>query len=87
MKHNKVYQIIEEEFDNRLGLSVILFLLSNGIKTIKNESLNKYLYEHTVAKDSSFKFVTCAKRIANECTDIEILHYVTEEWGSILERR
>lgn len=83
---NRIYQIIEEEFDNRLGLSVILFLLDNGTTRIKNASLNKYLCECTSEKDPSYKLIVCAKRIANECTDREILQYVTEEWGSRLER-
>lgn len=84
---NRVYQIIEEEFDNRLGLSVILFLLDNGTTRIKNASLNKYLCECTSEKDIDYKLIKCAKRIANECTNREILQYVTEEWGWSLERR
>ena len=79
MRHNRVYQIIEEEFDNRLGLAVIETLLDYGIDNIK---------ERTLDEDSPIghRIVECANRIANECSKREILQYVVEEWGSILER-
>lgn len=87
MKGNKVYQIIEEEFDNRLGLTVIFYLLFNGLKNVKGEPLEKYLANCSSEKEWGFKTIKCAKRIANECTNREILQYVTEEWGWSLERR
>lgn len=85
MKGNKVYQIIEEEFDNRLGLTVIFYLLFNGLKNVKGEPLEKYLANCSSEKEWGFKAIKCAKRIANECSQKEILRYVIEEWGTRLE--
>lgn len=85
MKGNKVYQIIEEEFDNRLGLAVIFHLLSNGLKNVKGEPLEKYLAYCSSEKEWGFKEIKCAKRIANECSDLEILRYIVGVWGPILK--
>ena len=96
MKGDKVYSIIEKEFDGRLGLAVIQYLCEQvGIdkaKEITDEQINSLEGNAIMTKEFCQAMVRCARRIARECRFIDdIVPYLLNNYdhlsGRITQKR
>lgn len=87
----KVRNIINEEFDSRMGLAVIQYLCEQvGIdkaKRITDEQIEHINGNGFMTQDFCQSMVRCARRIARECGFItDIVPYLINEWGHLSGR-
>lgn len=85
---DKVKNIINEEFDSRMGLAVIQYLCEQvGIdkaKEITDEQIEHINGNGFMTQDFCQSMVRCARRIARECGFItDIVPYLINEWGHL----
>lgn len=88
---NKVEQIIEEDFDGRLGLSVLIYTLCQlgqdkaaeiTDEEIKNVKGNAMMTDHFVQA-----LVKTSRRVAKECDFIkDIIPYIVNEYGYLAKK-
>lgn len=88
MKGDKVCEIIDEEFDNRLGLAVISYLLGqlgmDNAKEISDEAIEGIKGNALMTDSFSQSMVRCARRIARECSLIDdVIPYIIHEYGHL----
>lgn len=86
MKNNKVKEIINAEFDGRLGLAVISYLLGqvgmDNAKEITDKEIESVKGNAFMTDSFSQAMVRCARRIAQESSLIEdIIPYIITEYG------
>lgn len=79
----KVKQIINEEFDERMSMTVITYLMEKGtdnLREITEEEILK-LKGNSIMTDKFVQaLVRCAVRISNECNEIhDILPFIVNE--------
>lgn len=91
MSNNKVYKIINEEFDQRMGLAVIQYLCEQvGIdkaKEITDDEIEAIDGNALMTKSFCQAMVRCARRIAVECSFVnDIVPYIINEWGHVAGR-
>lgn len=76
----KVKQIIEQEFDGRVAMAVITYILDNGfnnLKEITEEEIMQIKGDALMADRFCQALVRCAVRICKECNEIdEFLPYI-----------
>lgn len=88
MAENKVYNIINQEFDNRLDLAVIQYLCEQvGIdraKRITDEEIEAIEGNAFMTKGFCQAMVRCARRIALECDFIkDVVPYIVDNFGHL----
>jgi len=86
MKNNKVKEIINAEFDGRLGLAVISYLLGqvgmDNAKGITDKEIESVKGNAFMTDSFSQAMVRCARRIAQECNLIsDVIPYIITEHG------
>lgn len=91
MRDNKVYTIIEKEFDQRAGLAVIEYLCGVGIDRVKEITDDEIeAIEGNVFMTQLFcqSMVRCARRIARECSFAnDVVPYLITEWGHLAKEK
>lgn len=92
MTNNKVKQIIDEEFDSRMGLAVVQYLCEqigmDNAKKITDEAISAIEGDGLMTKEFCQAMVRCARRIANECSFVnDVVPYLINEYGYIAKRR
>ena len=88
MASEKVYNIINKEFDGRLDLTVLQYLCEQiGIdkaKEITDEEIDAIEGGAFISKAFCQALVRCARRIARECDFIkDIVPYIVENFGHL----
>lgn len=87
----KVKNIINEEFDSRMGLAVIQYLCEqvgiDNAKEITDAEIESIEGNALMTQDFCQSMVRCARRIARECGFItDIVPYLINEWGHLSGR-
>lgn len=88
---NKVKQIINEEFDSRMGLAVIQYLceqvgMDNAAK-ITDEEIAAIEGNAIMTQEFCQAIVRCARRIATECSFVgDIVPYLINEYPHLSGR-
>lgn len=75
----KIGNIIEEEFDSRMGNGVISYIMDKGIENVKeitDEQISKLEGNGLMTQDFVQSLVRCARRICNECEWIELIEFI-----------
>ena len=75
----KIENIIEEEFDSRMGNGVISYIMGKGIENVKeitDEQISKLEGNGLMTQDFVQSLVRCARRICNECEWIELIEFI-----------
>ena len=79
----KVKQIIYEEFDERMSMTVITYLMEKGtdnLREITEEEILKLKGNSIMTDDFVQALVRCAVRISKECNEIhDILPFIVNE--------
>lgn len=79
----KVKQIINEEFDERMSMTVITYLMEKGtdnLREITEEEILKLKGNSLMTDEFVQALVRCAVRISNECNEIhDILPFIVNE--------
>ena len=88
MRDNKVKKIIDQEFDNRMGLAVISYLCEqvgfDVAKQITDEQIERIEGNALMTDSFSQAMVRCARRIARECSFVnDVVPYLINEWGRL----
>ena len=83
---NKVKQIIDNEFDSRLGLAVLSYTLGqlgqDQAASLTDDDIEKAEGNALMTKDFVQSLMKCAKRVASECSFTnDIVPYIIEEYG------
>lgn len=82
MKHyreTKIGRIVADEFDSRLELAVITYLMQQGtdkLKELSEGDILKIEGNAMMTAEFSQSLVRAAVRIAKECTEIEVCEYI-----------
>lgn len=75
----KIGNIIEEEFDFRMGNAVISYIMDKGIENIKeitDEEIKNLEGNGLMTQNFVQPLVKCARRICNECEWIELIEFI-----------
>lgn len=75
----KIGNIIEEEFDFRMGNAVISYIMDKGIENIKeitDEEIKNLEGNGLMTQNFVQSLVKCARRICNECEWIELIEFI-----------
>lgn len=75
----KIGQIIEEEFDSRMGNAVISYIMDKGmgnIKKITDEQIKQIKENGLITADFLQSLVRCARKICQECEWVEIIEFI-----------
>lgn len=89
--NNKVKQIINEEFDSRMGLAVIQYLceqvgMDNAAK-ITDEEISSIEGNGLMTQKFCQAMVRCARRIATECSFVgDVVPYLINEYPHLSGR-
>lgn len=88
MASEKVYNIINLEFDNRLDLAVLQYLCEqvgiDNAKEITDAEIDAIEGNALMTKAFCQAMVRCARRIARECDFIkDIVPYIVENFGHL----
>ena len=79
----KVKHIINEEFDERMSMTVITYLMEKGtdnLREITEEEILKLKGNSIMTDDFVQSLVRCAVRISKECNEIhDILPFIVKE--------
>ena len=79
----KIRQIINEEFDERMSMTVITYLMKKGtdnLREITEEEILKLKGNSIMTDEFVQAFVRCAVRISKECNEIhDILPFIVNE--------
>lgn len=89
---NKVKQIIDNEFDSRLGLAVLSYTLGqlgqDQAATLTDEDIEKTEGNGIMTESFVQSLMRCAKRVASECSFTnDIVPYIIEEYGYLSKIR
>lgn len=82
MKHyreTKIGRIIADEFDSRLELAVIMYLIQHGtdmLKDVSEDDILKVTGDAMMTAEFCQSLVRTAVRIAKECTETEVCEYI-----------
>lgn len=88
----KVKQIIEEEFDGRLGVMVMTYLLGqlgmDAAARISDEDIEALDGNALMTRDFIQALVRTARRIAKECDFTnDVIPYIVKELGYLAKER
>lgn len=75
----KIGNIIEEEFDSRMGNAVIAYIMDKGIENVKeitDEEIKNIKGNGLMTAEFLQSLVRCARRICNECEWIELIEFI-----------
>lgn len=75
----KIGNIIEEEFDLRMGNGVISYIMDKGIENVKeitDEQISKLEGNRLMTQYFVQSLVRCARRICNECEWSELIEFI-----------
>ena len=75
----KIGKIIEEEFDSRMGNTVVSYIMEKGmsnVKEITDEQIEKLEGNGLMTAKFLQSLVRCARRICNECEWIELIEFI-----------
>ena len=75
----KIGNIIEEEFDFRIGNAVISYIMDKGIENVKeitDEEIKNLEGNGLMTQNFVQSLVKCARRICNECEWIELIEFI-----------
>lgn len=75
----KIGNIIEEEFDFRMGNAVISYIMDKGIENVKeitDEEIKNLEGNGLMTQNFVQSLVKCARRICNECEWIELIEFI-----------
>lgn len=75
----KIGKIIEEEFDSRMEVMVLSYILENGISNISSiteEEIYNIKGNKSMPDDFCQALVKCAVKICKECDQMEIMKYI-----------
>ena len=75
----KIGNIIEEEFDSRMGNAVIAYIMDKGIENVKeitDEEIKNIKGNGLMTAEFLQSLVRCARRICIECEWIELIEFI-----------
>lgn len=88
---NKVKQIIDNEFDSRLGLAVLSYALGqlgqDQAASLTDEDIEKAEGNALMTKDFVQSLMKCAREVAKTSFCDDIIPYIVEEYGYLSKAR
>ena len=89
---NKVEQIIEEDFDGRVGLMVLTYtfcqLGQEKAAEITDEEIDQLEANGLMSKEFVQALVRTSRRVARECEFIEdVIPYIVNNYGYLAKKR
>ena len=75
----KIGNIIEKEFDSRMGNAVIAYIMDKGIENVKeitDEEIKNIKGNGLMTAEFLQSLVRCARRICIECEWIELIEFI-----------
>ena len=75
----KIGNIMEEEFDSRMGNAVIAYIMDKGIENVKeitDEEIKNIKGNGLMTQEFIQSLVRCARRICHECEWIELIKFI-----------